>query len=117
MTTTTPAMPSRGHASTPKFSADQPRELNRFFQELENLFAGSNLTDIDKLVGETMRVGIRSLADLSKYYSTYFTITSYLIAKEHMGKIEQSKMFIQALQPDLWARTLQKLQEGKKDQH
>ena len=38
-------MPSRGHASAPKFSADQPRELNRFFQELENLFTGSNVTD------------------------------------------------------------------------
>jgi hypothetical protein len=173
MTTLTPAMPSRGHTSAPKFSADQPRELNRFFQELENLFTGSNVTDsqakkehairyvdidlvefwsatadfvpaktydewktglkkyypgsqdeekfsvadIDRLVGETMHVGIRSLADLLKYYSTYFTISTYLIEKERMGKIEQSKTFVQALQPDLWARTLQKLQEGKKDQH
>jgi hypothetical protein len=64
-----------------------------------------------------MRIGIRSIADLSKYYSAYYTITEYLISKKRMGAIEQSKTFVQALQPDLWARVLQKLQQDDTTRH
>src|SRR5271154_3438917 len=34
---TATTMPARGHSSTPKFTADQPRELQQYFQELEIL--------------------------------------------------------------------------------
>jgi hypothetical protein len=40
---TTP-MPARGHSTAPKFSPDQPRELRRYFLELENLFPGAGIT-------------------------------------------------------------------------
>ena len=38
-------MPPHGHASAPKFSPDQPRELQRYFQELEHLFGNAQIID------------------------------------------------------------------------
>ncbi|KAG6863041.1 hypothetical protein C0991_008590 [Blastosporella zonata] len=38
-------MPARGHNTAPSFSPNEPRELPRYFQELEFLFASSGVTD------------------------------------------------------------------------
>jgi gag-polyprotein putative aspartyl protease len=43
----TPGMPARGHATAPKFDPKQPRELRRYFEELELLFATANITGDD----------------------------------------------------------------------
>jgi hypothetical protein len=44
-----PVMPSRGERSAPSFDPDKPRELSRFFDELERLFANiGTLTDKEK---------------------------------------------------------------------
>jgi hypothetical protein len=40
----TPSMPTRGHTTAPKFSPDQPRELRRYFEELEVLFGSCSIT-------------------------------------------------------------------------
>ena len=37
-------MPARGHATAPQFDAKNPRELRRYFEELEFLFTPSNIT-------------------------------------------------------------------------
>ncbi|KAG6838189.1 hypothetical protein C0991_001162, partial [Blastosporella zonata] len=39
------SMPARGHNTAPSFSPNEPRELPRYFQELEFLFASSGVTD------------------------------------------------------------------------
>jgi hypothetical protein len=38
-------MPPRGHGSTPKFIPDVPRELQRYFKELELLFGPAQVVD------------------------------------------------------------------------
>ncbi|KAG6862979.1 hypothetical protein C0991_009066, partial [Blastosporella zonata] len=39
------SMPARGHNTAPSFSLNEPRELPRYFQELEFLFASSGVID------------------------------------------------------------------------
>jgi hypothetical protein len=41
------AMPARSHSTAPKFDPTKPRELRRFFDKLELLFAACNVTDSD----------------------------------------------------------------------
>jgi hypothetical protein len=41
------AMPARGHSTAPKFDPTKPRELRRFFDELELLFRVCKVTDSD----------------------------------------------------------------------
>jgi hypothetical protein len=41
------AMPACGHSTAPKFDPTKPRELRRFFDELELLFGVCNVTDSD----------------------------------------------------------------------
>src|SRR5215470_18993123 len=38
-------MPARGHSTAPKFDPTQPRELRRYFDEIELQFARCNVTD------------------------------------------------------------------------
>jgi hypothetical protein len=38
-------MPPRGHSSAPKFTPDVPRELQRYFKELELLFGPAQIVD------------------------------------------------------------------------
>jgi hypothetical protein len=38
-------MPPQGHGSTPKFTPDVPRELQRYFKELEFLFGPAQVVD------------------------------------------------------------------------
>jgi hypothetical protein len=130
-------MPPRGHSSTPKVTPDVPRELQRYFKELELLFGpaqvvddtekkkhtcryididtadlweaipefdvtktfdkfkatifklypGSEsehkwtIADINKLVGEQLRMGILDVSDLRNYYRVFYTITKFLLTK------------------------------------
>ncbi|KAH9849720.1 hypothetical protein C2E23DRAFT_736744 [Lenzites betulinus] len=39
------AMPARGHATAPTFDSSEPRNLRRFFQDLETLFEIAGITD------------------------------------------------------------------------
>src|SRR6202789_294513 len=40
------SMPARGHSTVPTFDATRPRELRRYFAELNILFADCNITDV-----------------------------------------------------------------------
>jgi hypothetical protein len=166
----TTVMPARGHSTAPKFSADQPRELRRFFKELEYLFTacavkddeekkgyavryleydladlwgllaeystgsydnfklavhelypGSGedrkwtLADMDKLVGEQLRVGIFSLADFGNYHRAFIQVTKFLVDKKRLSAGEQSRSFIRGIQPALWERIRYRLEIKKPD--
>jgi hypothetical protein len=159
-------MPFRGHRTSPTFSPDQPRELRRYFQELNNLFTdcqvvddqakksyacryldvdsaelweslleyqatstyvqffeavyklypGSederkwSITDMDKLVGEQLRIGIYDANDLGNYYRAFFAITQFLRTKNRLSEAEQSRAFVRGFQPDLWNRIARRLE-------
>jgi hypothetical protein len=136
----------RGHGSAPKFTPDVPRELQRYFKELELLFGPAQIVDdtekkkhacryvdidttdlweaipefdgtktfdefkstifklypgsesewkwtiadMDKLVGEQLRMGILNVSDLGNYYRVFYTITQFLLTKNHISEAEQS---------------------------
>ena len=65
---------------------------------------------MDKLVRETSRVGILSLADLGKYHREFITITTFLIAKSHISTAEQSHAFAHGFSPELWGWVCHHLQ-------
>jgi hypothetical protein len=48
-------MPARGHPSTPKFTADQPRELKHYFHKLEHLFTNSQIVDDEEKKSQACR--------------------------------------------------------------
>jgi len=159
-------MPARGHRTAPTFSSDQPRELRRYFQELNNLFTDSqivddqtkksyacryldvdsaelweslleyqatstyvqfveavyklypgsederkwSIADMDKLVGEQLRIGIYDANDLGNYYRAFFAITQFLRSKNRLSEAEQSRAFVRGFQPDLWNRIARRLE-------
>ena len=65
---------------------------------------------MDKLVGETLRVGILSLVDLGKYHREFMVITMFLIAKNRILPAEQSRAFVRGFPLELWNRVAHRLQ-------
>ena len=65
---------------------------------------------MDKLVGETLWVGILSLADLGKYHRESMAITTFLVAKNCILSAKQSCVFAQGFPPELWNRVTHCLQ-------
>jgi hypothetical protein len=57
-------MPPRGHGSTPKFTPDVPRELQRYFKELELLFGPAQVVDDTEKKKHTCRYIDIDTADL-----------------------------------------------------
>ena len=68
------------------------------------------IADLDKLVGETLQVGILSLTDLGKYHREFMAIMMFLIAKNHISPAEQCHAFVQGFPPELWNRVTHHLQ-------
>jgi hypothetical protein len=65
---------------------------------------------MDKLVGEQLRVGILGVSDLGNYYQVFYTITQFLLTKNHISEAEQSRAFTRGFQPDLWCRISRRLE-------
>ena len=65
---------------------------------------------MNKLVGETLWVGILSLADLGKYHRESMAITTFLVAKNCILSAKQSCVFAQGFPPELWNRVTHCLQ-------
>ena len=160
-------MPARGDRTAPTFDPHQPRELRRYFADLDfhfvrsavvdeqeqkkhacrfldvdtcelweslttftdnaktfkefcdevyGLYPGSeeerkwSVSDMDKLVGETSRIGILSLSELGDYHRRFLAITVFLLSKSRISVAEQGRAFARGFQPELWARISQRLQ-------
>ena len=56
-----------------------------------------SLRDMDMLIANTVHTGILSLAELGSYYCDFLSITSFLIAKNHLSIGEQSQAFTHGL--------------------
>jgi hypothetical protein len=163
---TNTVMPARGHSTAPKFDPTQPRELRRYFIELDMLFGAAGVTDsdqmkthacryvdidtaelweslpefaagtsynafktaihklypgsendrkwsiadMDKLVGEQLRVGIFDASELGMYYRSFYNITQFLRTKNRISEAEQSRAFVRGFQSGLWARIERRLE-------
>ena len=65
---------------------------------------------MEKLVADTSRTGISSLANLGKYHRDFVSITTSLITKNHLTTPEQSCTFARAFPLELWSQVSYRLQ-------
>src|SRR5277367_5901529 len=80
---TTSTMPARGHSTAPKFNPTQPRELRRYFNELEMLFLGCNITDSDLMKKHACRyvdIDTSELWESIPEYATNISFNAFRIA-------------------------------------
>ena len=59
-----------------------------------------SLSNIDILVGDQFRNGIRTLKDLTNYLNQFEAISSWLLEKGHIEKLWQARAYAQAFQVD-----------------
>ena len=88
----------------------------KFVNAVCQLYPGSDaeqcwlIANMEKLVADTLRRGISSLADLGKYHRDFIAITTFLIAKNHLAAPEQSHTFTRAFPLELWNQVSYRLQ-------
>ena len=79
----------------PEF-ANVTASYQKFVDTMYKLYPGSDtercwsIGDMERLVGEALRVGISSLANFGKYHREFIAMTTFLIAKNHISATEQS---------------------------
>jgi hypothetical protein len=76
-----------------------------------------NVSDLDMLIGERQRLGIRSLNELSEYHLRFQAVTSYLLEKKLIGKIEQFNAFVRSFSPAFWKDISRRLQVKHPDHY
>jgi hypothetical protein len=69
-----------------------------------------NVSDLDMLIGERQRLGIRSLNELSEYHLRFQAVTSYLLEKKLIGEIEQFNAFVRSFSATFWKDISRRLQ-------
>jgi hypothetical protein len=68
------------------------------------------VADLEKLVEERCRIGVRSIGDLGEYYRQFIPIATFLHQRNRLSDAEQSRMFVCGFQRDLWERIFDHLQ-------
>src|ERR1700679_517663 len=100
--------------SIPEYAPGTSFDLFRL--AVHKLYPGSeddrkwSISDMDKLVGEQLRIGIQNSNDLGLYYRAFYNITKFLHAKRRLSDAEQSRAFIRGFQHDLWTRIAHRLE-------
>lgn len=167
-------LPGRGERGAPAVDITKPRQLIRFFKELEPLFVRGGITDeqekkdmvlkyveleleeiwerypeyknhdtpytdfkaailahypdatgeymysladVDALIGERYRIGIKTIDDLTNFHNRFEAITSWLLEKKHIDKKEQERAYVGAFQPHLWNLIENRLSIKHMDRH
>ena len=100
-----------------KYCLSSPtRPYQKFVDAVCQLYPGSDveqcwlIADMEKLVTDTSRTGISSLADLGKYHRDFVSITTFLITKNRLTAPEQSRTFTRAFPSELWSQVSYRLQ-------
>ncbi|KZT22797.1 hypothetical protein NEOLEDRAFT_1180548 [Neolentinus lepideus HHB14362 ss-1] len=66
--------------------------------------------DMDRLVGERVRIGIHNLADLSTFYCEFLLIMHFLHCRDLISEHKQNRAFQHAFSQDLWTKVYTRLQ-------
>ncbi|KAF8144199.1 hypothetical protein K438DRAFT_2102762 [Mycena galopus ATCC 62051] len=99
---------------------DQNKMYAEFKAAALKLYAGNNeerrfeLSDLDSLISQYSRVGILTIADLTAFYRQFLRITTYLMNKNRLSTIEQSRAFLRAMQPSSFEQAIRRHLEIKK---
>ena len=168
----THVMPIRGERSAPTFDEKKPKDLARYFDQLETLFARCQIAtdadkkryavsflesdvadswealpeytqaattfdqfklklfeiynqvglryvmaDLDRLIGERQRIGMRSLQDLTEFHLRFNAIASYLITSQLLSAREQSQMYLRVFGESIHSQVTMRLQISQPNHH
>jgi hypothetical protein len=95
---------------------DDTKTFDEFKSAIFKLYPGSEseckwtIADMDKLVRGQLWMGILDVSDLRNYYQVFYTITQFLLTKNCISEVEQSRAFTRGFQPDLWRRISRRLE-------
>jgi hypothetical protein len=84
--------------SVPEFTTGI--SFNTFWTVIHKLYPGLendrkwSILDMNKLVGEQLRVGIFDVSDLGMYCRSFYNITQFLCTKNRISEAEQSRAFV-----------------------
>jgi hypothetical protein len=96
----------------PEFSSDQ-KTYEDFKERLYELYNQSLLryilADLDRLVGERQRVGMRSLQDISEFHLQFNTISTYLLTNSLVSSHELSQSYLRVFDESFQTRVLMRL--------
>ena len=76
-----------------------------------------SLSDMDILIGERLRIGIRTALGLADFHERILAITNWLFERRQLSDLEQQRSYIQAFRPALLTSILTRLQIKFPDQH
>ncbi|KAJ7937748.1 hypothetical protein B0H13DRAFT_1588364, partial [Mycena leptocephala] len=68
-----------------------------------------SLTDFDALVTELSRIQSLSRPRFLEFYRRFFVISTFLLAKNRLSTLEQSRSFARAIPSNIWHRTRERL--------
>jgi hypothetical protein len=96
----------------PEFTNEQ-KTYQDFKERLYELYNQSSLryllADLDRLVGERQRVGMRSLQDISEFHLQYITISTYLLTNSLVSTRELSQSYLRVFDEAFQTRILMRL--------
>jgi hypothetical protein len=94
--------------------ADDATTYLKFKEQLFELYNQVGLryilSDLDMLVGERQRIGMKNLQDLMDFHLRFNTIASYLLASQLISAREQSQAYLRVFDKSLQARVIMRLQ-------
>ncbi len=93
------------------------RDVTKTYLDLKNClfeFYGQKsnkyiITDLDRLVGERQRIGVRTLQELTDFHLKFNAISTYLIDADLLSKREQSQSYFRIFDPALQASVQMRL--------
>ena len=94
---------------TTKVWPNQTKTYDKFKTEVFTLYLGATgdrtymIQDLDMLIRHFVCIGILTSIDLGDYYCRFLLISQFLISKGRLSIQEQSRSFLQGLQPQLEA--------------
>jgi hypothetical protein len=83
---------------------------DRLFEIYNQVSLRYILADVDRLIGERQRLGIRTLQDLSEFHLRFNAISGYLIANQLLSSREQSQCYLRVFDESLQSRIVMRLQ-------
>jgi hypothetical protein len=67
---------------------------DRLFEIYNQVSLRYIISDLDRIIGERQRLGVRSLQDLSEFHLRFNAISTYLIANDLLSSREQSQAYL-----------------------
>lgn len=101
-------------SSIVKTYADFQQRLREVYNQVNLRYI---LADLDQLVGERQRLGIKTLQDLSDFHLRFHAIASYLLSNQLISAREQSQIYLRVFSESLSNQITTRLQIKLPEHH